>query len=278
MGDPGIHQEASFAEAPLLQGPAPSEGSGRASSPSCGETSSVAPRRPSLPPDSVGPARAPGADRPTPTAPISPDSAKARWRAPPRPCRARPRDATHGGGRPQAQGPAAPRGGSSLNAGPRPSCAVRRGCPRVSRQHVRGKLGPRRGQRGVQLPAHGPPGHCAPPTPGGRSSCQGRSRPGCQGCLQLQLPETALRQARRPSSVARNPETRLCTRSDQRVASGARCPSPWASVLPHVLVGPSGPGAVQDLARWAKAASGQVRGVPVARPLGGAQKLRRLRT
>lgn len=100
-------------------------------------------------------------------------------------------------------GPGRARAGSSLNAGPRPTCVVRRG-PSGQRPARAGEAGPAAGAQ--RLPAAAArawaPGLQSllgarlmptlsvsrPGRPGSRSSRQGRSRPRCSCRLQPQLP------------------------------------------------------------------------------------------
>lgn len=122
--------------------------------------------------------------------PIGPDIAKARGRAQPRPCGARPRGAAPVGD-PERRATLRPRR-LLLKCGPRLACVVRRGLSgqRLARAGEAGAAE----QRGFQLPPHGPvhPGCRASPVlpsadpagptqgrPGVRSPCQRRSRPRC---------------------------------------------------------------------------------------------------
>lgn len=246
---------------PLLPGPAPSEGSGMASSPSCGKASSATS---SLPSDSVGPAPAPRAD-PLPQTPSAP--------TPPRPAGGRRRG-------PEEPGPVAPppQGDPKRRARPRPrrlllKCRAEadlRGAPwplgsaagtcRGGRARGRSTEASSCRRTGLGTGAAEPSGCSTHADPVGLASGPPWLTKQPPGPLEAQVlmppPAAAPCGAQRFSSMGRNQDTQLCTRSDTCVAAGARYPHPWASVLSRLLFGPRGPGAVQDLTLWAAAASG----------------------
>lgn len=173
-----------------------------------------------------------------------PDSAKARWRAQARPRRARPRG-TAPRGRPRARGPAAPARAPTSVRG-QAELRVARG-PRVRGQHVPRRTGLRPEQRGLQLAPH-TPGHPGSPAPGSaaHAAAAGAARgPGAR----LPPPEApcggfggAQRYCRLLGGM--KPEDPALQQLGQLSGLRTKVPKPWASVLSHLLFGPTGPGAV----------------------------------